>query len=244
VVEENVRLKKAGETFTNSLNMTFVYIPSGTFMMGSPEDEPGRFDNETFHEVTLTQGFYMQTTQVTQGQWKGVMGNNPSRFKDNDDCPIENVSWNNVQEFIGKIKEKEGKIYRLPTEAEWEYACRAGSKTQYYFGSSKKLLSEYAWHGNFFTIFGRTHPVATKKPNAWGLYDMHGNVCEWCEDLYSNYPSGSVTDPMGPSNGSYRVFRGGGWFSLARYCRSAYRNRWKPDYRDDYVGFRLLLKMS
>jgi formylglycine-generating enzyme required for sulfatase activity len=221
-------------TFTNSLNMTFVYISPGTFMRVSSRSEglissliatvAGRKD-ETLSAVTLTQGFYMQTTQVTQAQWKAVMGNNPSGFKDcGDDCPVENVSWNDAQEFIKRLNEKEGKPYRLPTEGEWEYACRAGSTSQFCFGDDESLLSEYAWYIN--NSDNRTHPVGTKKPNAWGLYDMHGNVWEWVQDWYGNYPSGSVTDPVGPERGGDRVDRGGSWD--AAYCRSGHLQLARP----------------
>ncbi len=226
---------------TNSLGMEFVYIPPGTFMMGSPEDEPWRSKNETLHQVTLTRGFYMQTTQVTQGQWEAVMGNNPSHFKDEgDNCPVEKVSWDDVQEFIKKLDERERTDkYRLPTEAEWEYSCRARSRARYCFGDDKDRLSEYAW---YWKNSGRkTHPVGEKKANAWGLYDMHGNVWEWCEDWYDKYPSESVTDPGGPSTGSYRVYRGGSWHFDAGDCRSAYRIRSSPNRRTDDLGLRLAL---
>jgi formylglycine-generating enzyme required for sulfatase activity len=206
--------QKPEEVITNYPDMKFVYIPPGTFMMGSPPEEKGRYDRETLHEVTLTKGFYLQTTQVTQAQWKAVMGNNPSRFQGCDDCPVETVFWNDVQDFIRKLNQREGKdIYRLPTEAEWEYTARAGSTTGYCFGDDESLLSEYAWYDK--NSENKTHPVATRKPNAWGLYDMHGNVWEWCEDRYGDYPSGKVTDPVGTSDGSFRVLRGGGWFSMS-----------------------------
>ncbi|HLC15756.1 MAG TPA: SUMF1/EgtB/PvdO family nonheme iron enzyme, partial [Thermodesulfovibrionia bacterium] len=161
----------------NSLKMKFAYIPPGKFMMGSTN-------------VTLSQGFFMQTTPVTQGQWKALMGNNPSRFKRcGDDCPVESVSWHDAQKFIEKLNKREGvNKYRLPTEAEWEYAARAGSDTAYCFGDDEARLSEYAWYDK--NSDGRTHPVAKKKPNAWWLYDMHGNVWEWSEDWYGDYPTG------------------------------------------------------
>jgi len=220
--------------------MKFVYIQPGTFMMGSPPNEPGRSDNETLHKVTITKGFSMQTTQVTQRQWHVIMGNNPSSFGScGEDCPVENVSWNDVQQFIKKLNETRGtNKYRLPTEAEWEYACRAGSDTAYCFGNDESRLKDYAWYdGN---SGGKTHPVGLLKPNAWGLYDMHGNVWEWCQDWYAeNYPSGSVTDPIGSSSGSFRVIRGGSWHVIAQSCRSAYRGRSTPDNRNHDLGFRL-----
>lgn len=217
-------------------------------MMGSPTNEPGRFSNETQHRVTLTKGFYMQTTEVTQGQWKAVMGNNPSRFKNcGDDCPVELVSWDDVQEFINKLNLRfgHGTTYRLPTEAEWEYAARAGSKTAFASGGISKLYCGYNFNLDVMGWYcgnanKKTHPVAQKQSNAWGLYDMHGNVSEWCQDRYGDYPSGSATDPTGPSSGSLRVYRGCCWIEFARFCRSAFRGRLKPGRRDNSLGFRLL----
>jgi len=234
------------KSFTNSIGMKFVLIPAGTFTMGSPSSEKKRDSDERQHEVTLTKGFYMQATEVTQGQWHAIMGKNPSLFKNcGDNCPVEEVSWNDVQDFIRKLNQKEGaNKYRLPTEAEWEYACRAGSTTAFANGGIIELkcghdpnLDAMGWYcGNS----GRkTHPVAHKNPNAWGLYDMHGNVWEWCQDWKGGYPSGQVTDPKGPSSGKYRVLRGGGWNDSARICRSANRFRRSPDNRSYYLGFRV-----
>jgi len=221
------------------LNARFVLIPAGTFIIGSPENEPKRWVHETQHQVTISHPFYMQTTPVTQGQWQKVMGNNPSYFKGDDNLPVETVSWSNVQEFIGRLNRQEGTDkYRLPTEAEWEYACRAGSTTVYCFGDDPGRLGEYAWYND--NSERTTHPVGGKKPNTWGLYDMHGNVWEWVKDLYGDYPSGSVTDPEGSSEGSARVHRGGSWYYNARYCRSAYRNFYDPGLRNRHLGFRLL----
>jgi len=252
-----------GRKFTNNLGMEFVYIKPGTFMMGSPSSESKRESDERQHRVTLTRGFYIQTTEVTQGQWERVMGNNPSRFKNcGDNCPVENVSWKDCQAFIRKLNRMEGTDkYRLPTEAEWEYACRAGTDTPFSFG--RCLSTDQANYDGNYPMPGcskgeyrkTTVRSASFPPNPWGLYDMHGNVWEWCEDRYGDYPSGSVTDPTGPSSGSYRVFRGGSWYSHARscrsanrggswndnarYCRSAYRHRLKPGDRCGYLGFRL-----
>ncbi len=225
--------------FRNDLGMEFVFILPGSFMMGSPKNEPGRSDDEILHNVTLTKGFFMQTTQVTQKQWKSVMGNNPSHFKECDDCPVENVSWDDVHEFIDKLNKKKGHTYRLPTEAEWEYACRAGSETAFCFGDDESQLEHYAWYDR--NSGGRTHPVAQRNPNAWGLYDMHGNVWEWCQDWYGNYYADSVTNPEGSSTGSDRVFRGGCWYDYARRCRSANRNSNAPCNRNSCLGFRLVL---
>jgi formylglycine-generating enzyme required for sulfatase activity len=236
----------AQKTFTNSLGMKFVPIPAGWFMMGSPKDEPGRSDDETQHKVTISEPFFMQTTEVTQGQWKAVMGNNPSSFKDcGDNCPVENVSWDDIQDFIKKLNRKGEGTYRLPTEAEWEYAARAGSQTAFSNGDIAEKecgndpnLSKAGWYcGN---AGGKTHEVGQKQPNAWGLYDMHGNVWEWCQDWYGNYPFGAVTDPTGPDSGSSRVLRGGSWGSGARICRAARRSSSSPGYGGSNCGFRLV----
>ena len=237
----------------NWLGMEFTYIPPGTFMMGSPGSEPGRDDDEAQHKVRLTKGFYLQTTEVTQGQWKAVMsGANPSHFNTcGEDCPVEMVSWDDVQGFVFWLNFwsavfGEGTPYRLPTEAEWEYAARAGSTTAFANGEITQTecspvdpnLDLMGWYcGNS----GRaTHPVARKKPNAWGLYDMHGNVWEWVQDWSGVYPSGSVTDPTGPSTGSYRVDRGGSCGNYAGNCRSAIRDYYTPGHRDGNTGARLV----
>ncbi|MFO8030217.1 MAG: SUMF1/EgtB/PvdO family nonheme iron enzyme [Cyclonatronaceae bacterium] len=232
---------------TNSIGMTFNYIEPGTFMMGSPEDEPGRWSRETQHQVTLTQEYYMQTTEVTQGQWKAVMGSNPSSFSDcGDDCPVENVSWNDAQDFIDALNSMDQETYRLPTEAEWEYAARAGSTTAFANGQIMETGSGYdpvldsiGWYT--YNSDSSTHPVAQKDPNAWGLYDMHGNVYEWVSDWYGTYPSSAVTDPTGPASSTYRVVRGGSWSHGARLCRSAYRYSFSPGFRNRNYGFRLVL---
>jgi formylglycine-generating enzyme len=235
-------------TFTNSLGMTFNLIPAGTFMMGSPEDEPMRGFEETQHEVTLTKPYYMQTTEVTQGQWKAVIGSNPSWFSDcGDDCPVEQVSWNDIQTFITELNKLGQGTYRLPTEAEWEYAARAGTTTPFNRGNC--LSTDQANYDGKHPLTGcpsgvyreKTLPVGCFAPNAWGLYDMHGNVREWVHDWYGSYPSSSVTDPTGPSIGSRRVLRSGNWDSYARYCRSANRSYGDPDGRYYPYGFRLVL---
>ncbi len=232
----------------NSLGMAFVYIKPGTFMMGSPKNEPGRDDDENQHQVTLSKGFYMQTTEVTQAQWQAVMGNSPSYFKNcGNDCPVERVSWNDVQKFIRKLNSRESNVtYRLPTEAEWEYAARAGSPTAFANGGISNIKCGYddnldamGWYcGNSNR---KTHPVAQKDPNSWGLYDMHGNVWEWCQDWFGDYPAESVTDPAGPSVSLFRTTRGGSWESEAGYCRSGDRGMSFP-YSDMSTGqgFRLV----
>jgi formylglycine-generating enzyme required for sulfatase activity len=235
-----------GERITNSLGMAFVLIKPGKFMMGSPEDEPGRFTGERLHPVNLTNPFYMQTTEVTQAQWKAVMGKNPSSQKGcGDACPVEQVSWDDVQQFVQKLNQKEGTDkYRLPTEAEWEYACRTGSTSAFPNGDITELecdrdpnLDAIGWYcGN---SNNKSHRVAQKKPNAWGLYDMSGNVQEWCQDWFGVYPYDEVTDPKGPPSGSYRVMRGGAWYSPARDTRCASRFGSPPHYRFRHIGFRL-----
>ena len=211
--------------------MSFAYIPAGDFMMGGD-----KYDEEKpIHKVTISEGFYMGQTEVTQAQWKAVMGNNPSYFKNCPNCPVENVSWNEAQQFIGKLNaQKDGYKYRLPTEAEWEYAARSGT-TGDYAGN----LDAMAWYGA--NSGSKTHEVATKQANAWGLYDMHGNVWEWCADWYSdNYANSPNVNPTGASSGSIRVSRGGGWGSDAEFQRSAVRYYDAPALRNDNFGFRVV----
>ena len=237
------------QSITTVLGMGFAYIPPGTFMMGSPEDEPGRDDDEKRHQVTLTWGYYLQTTLVTQGQWEAVMGNNPSYFKEaGPNAPVEQVSWDDVQVFIRNLNQLEGSDrFRLPTEAEWEYACRAGTETPFWTG--RCLGTDQANYDGNYPLAGcpkgeyrkTTTPVKTFPPNPWGLYDMHGNVWEWCNDWFGQYPDGPVTDPTGPSTDSDRVLRGGSWYGGARNCRSTDRGRYSPGYRSAISGFRLVM---
>ena len=239
----------AEKAFTNSIDMSFMPIPAGSFKMGSPDREDGRFKDENQHLVTISKPFYLQTTEVTQKQWRDVMGSNPEElnFKDcGDNCPVEGVSWIDAQKFIEKLneklnKEEGGKKYRLPTEAEWEYACRAKREYRFYFGNEEAKLKEYAWYmTSKASLLGmKTHPVGEKKPNPWGLYDMHGNVKEWCQDWYGDYPSSQVTDPTGPIAGKERVSRGGSYSGDSRRLRSANRGRERPDHRGSTVGFRV-----
>jgi formylglycine-generating enzyme required for sulfatase activity len=213
-----------------------VYIQGGSFQMGSPESESGRDDDEgPVHTVDLD-GFLMGKFEVTQEQYQAIMGTNPSNFKGATN-PVEQVSWEDAQDFCRKISSKTGRTFRLPTEAEWEFACRAGSRTRFCFGDSDGGLGDYAWYdGNSGST---THPVGGKKPNDWGLYDMHGNVWEWCSDWFGSYSSGTQRNPTGASSGSDRVFRGGSWNYSARDCRSAYRGRSEPGDRDNILGLRL-----
>ena len=224
------------QTITNSLGMEFVLIPAGEFLMGSAN---GDKDERPVHTVRISQAFYLEKYEVTQGQWEAVMGTNPSQFKGDPKRPVEQVSWEDAQEFIRKLNAKEGGTkYRLPTEAEWEYAARAGSTTAYSFGDDVTQLGEYAWYDQ--NAGNTTHPVGQRKPNAWGLYDMHGNVWEWVQDWYGDYAAATVTDPQGSSSGSVRVIRGGGWFGNAGDCRAAYRSYAPPGDRIADCGLRLL----
>jgi formylglycine-generating enzyme required for sulfatase activity len=235
----------------------FVLVKAGRFQMGSPKNEKGRSKDETQHSVTISKAFLLGTTEVTQGQWKAVMGSNPSKFSSGgDNCPVEQVSWNEAVDFCNRLSDKESLSrcysgggdniswdrsctgYRLPSEAEWEYAARAGTTTRFACGDSDSCLDSMGWYlensGN------STRSVATKRANSWGLYDMHGNIWEWTWDWYNKkYPSASVTDPVGPSSGSGRVIRGGGSYDLAGACRSAIRGSIDPGDRYLFLGFRL-----
>ncbi len=230
---------------TNSIGMKFVWIPPGTFMMGSPKEEKERQANETQHKVTLTKGFYMSVYTVTQEQWQAVMGNNPSVFKGEKNLPVDQVSWEDCQEFVKKLREKDKKAYRLPAEAEWEYACRAGTKTPFHFGETistdqANYFGEAVYgDGKKGKYRGKTTPVGSFPANAWGLHDMHGNVWQWCEDWFGDYPQKDVVDPQGPESGNERVLRGGSWFNLPGDCRSAYRYRNAPGYRLYNYGCRV-----
>ncbi|MFM8214022.1 MAG: formylglycine-generating enzyme family protein [Pirellula sp.] len=238
---------------TNSIGMKLVLIPKGTFMMGSPESEEARRKDETQHGVTIRKDYYLGVYEVTQAQYEKVIGKNPSHFQgaivgnENADLPVEKVSWDDAVEFCKKLSElpeekKAGRVYRLPTEAQWEYACRAGSKTAYSFDDEEGLLPEHGWFNR--NSSDRIHTVGLLEPNAWGLYDMHGNVWEWCSDWYGEYPTGAVSDPTGPKEGSSRVLRGGSWFIEAAYCRSAFRDWFNPSSRLFNLGFRVALSPS
>lgn len=224
--------------------MEFVLIPVGEFKMGSPDDEVGRYDNEgPVQNETIKNPFKLGKYPVTQKQWIAVMGSNPSSFK-GDDLPVEYVSWDDVQEFITKLNEMEGTDkYRLPSEAEWEYACRAGTNTRYSFGDDESKLGDYAWYSD--NSGSKTHPVGQKNPNSWGLYDMYGNIWEWVQDRWHDNYKGAPSDGSAweDGSGSDRVVRGGSWNNFARICRSAYRYWFVPGYRINFVGFRLLRKL-
>lgn len=229
-----------GEVVTNTIGITLRLINPDKFMMGSPANEKDRDDDETQHEVVLTKPFYLGTHEVTQEQFEKIMGMNPSHFK-GAKRPVESVTWNEAVEFCKKLSAKEPNLtYRLPTEAEWEYACRAGTTTRFYWGEDLdySLIGQYTFFkGN---SGNQTNEVGQKKPNAWGLYDMSGNVYEWCGDWFGDYPTGRATDPTGAPGGSYRVRRGGSWYCGPQHCRSAGRNYGTPDVRINFLGFRVL----
>ena len=218
--------------------------------MGSPKEEKERQRNttdETQHKVTLTKGFYMGVYTVTQEEWQAVMGNNPSKFKGEKNLPVETVSWDDCQEFIKKLRDKDKKPYRLPTEAEWEYACRAGKQTPFHFGET--ISTDQAnYNGDYTYGEGKkgvnrkmTTPVGSLPANAWGLHDMHGNVWQWCEDFYGDYPQKDVVDPKGPEKGEFRVLRGGSWLHYPLFCRSAFRLTNVTSRRYNVFGCRLCL---
>ena len=214
--------------------LEFVKVEGGTFTMGD-----AAFEDAKPHKVKL-RSFYMQKTEVTQELWEAVMGSNPSYFNGCPNCPVELVSWVDIQQFISKLNAKTGKTYRLPTEAEWEFAARGGKKSKGYKYAGSNEIEAVAWY--FENSENKTHPVGRKKPNELGIYDMTGNVWEWCSDWYgeSYYNSSPGNNPQGPDSGTYRVMRGGSWGNDAGYCRVARRRNRNPDLRDDDLGFRLL----
>ncbi|MDR1166234.1 MAG: formylglycine-generating enzyme family protein [Deltaproteobacteria bacterium] len=215
----------------------FLLIPAGSFFMGSPKSEDLSTDDERpRHEVTVSKPFYLATYEVTQAFWVAVMGDNPSHFP-GERHPVDSVTWDEARLFIQKLNGgSEGRQYRLPTEAEWEMAARAGSQTSYFFGNDRDHLGDYAWHDS--NSDAQTHPVGLKKPNPWGLYDIYGNVREWVQDYYGEYAASPQVDPTGPSSGGARVSRGGSW-DCRGHCRSADRESRAPDERSEIVGLRL-----
>jgi formylglycine-generating enzyme required for sulfatase activity len=238
-----------------SVTTNMIPISPGTFTMGSPTDEVDRWLDETQHTVVLTCGFYIGTYLVRQADYLALMGVNPSHCKGTNyaqctlNCPVEMVSWNDATNYCAQFTQQEaaagrlapGWEYRLPTEAEWEYACRAGTTTRFSYGDDPGYvnLGSYAWYCDNSGI--ETHPVGQKLPNPWRLFDVHGNVGEWCQDWYGNYPSGTVTDPQGPDTGQHRVYRGGSWSHSGGWCRSAQRFHNSPTTTSDLVGFRMVL---
>jgi formylglycine-generating enzyme required for sulfatase activity len=254
VVEKEMR-ELTAQLAVLSIVVKLVEIPAGSFLMGSPTAEPSREDNELQHRVEITQAFQMSSTEVTQAQYELVAGSNPSKFK-GADRSVEQVSWLDAVQFCNKLSAREGLSpayrisdggvtwdaksngYRLPTEAEWEYACRAGTTMAYHTGDGESDLARAGWYSG--NAGNDTRSVGKKTSNAWGLYDMHGNVWEWCWDRYGEYGSGSQRDPQGAANGSGRVIRGGSWINDARYCRSAFRYRNDPSDANLNLGFRVV----
>ncbi len=230
----------------DSVSIYFQYIPEGDFWQGSAAVQPNRQKDEgPRHLVNLTKGFYLGTYEVTQQQWEVVIGHNPAVFSNlpnSETRPVESVSWNDTQFFINKLNQLNIGKFRLPTEAEWEYACRAGSETAYYWGESmaENGQSDYTWANS--RSMAMTHPAGQKKPNAWGLFDMAGNVWEWCSDWYGPYPAEEVTDPQGPIDGKMKVFRGASWYDFYESHRSANRHKHAPDEKYTAIGFRLVLE--
>ena len=239
--------------YTDTLGMEFVLIPSGTFTMGSPPNEPYRGTSEVQHQVTISKPFYMQTTEVTVKQWYSIMGRRMTEFQESsDNIPVTRVSWFDCMKFIKKLNKAGQGKYRLPTEAEWEFAARAGTTTAYSWGDT--IDCKKAMYGNnslkynvcqrYIKSIGlridQPAPVKTYSPNPWGLYDMHGNVWEWCMDWFGDYEKNPVTDPKGPVSGTARVRRGGSWFKFSYSCRSANRSFGHPATRYRTTGFRLV----
>jgi sulfatase modifying factor 1 len=254
-------VSNATKTITNTIGMKLNLIPAGTFIMGYPEikkDKAARYGPQ--HKVTISKPFYMQTTEVTQSQWKavllfaGVRGDAGELWKDKDlikegvNYPATYVNWNDAVAFCKILSEKEGKTYRLPTEAEWEYACRAGTKTAWSFGDDAKVLGDYAWfHENTLDIGEKfAHEVGLKKPNAFGLFDMHGNVREWCHDSYVEdyYKQSPELDPQGPMSGTSRVVRGGTYTGNAYHCCSYTRSTNAVYFRWNFIGFRVVRELD
>jgi formylglycine-generating enzyme required for sulfatase activity len=250
-------VKNAGkQTIENSIGMKFVRIPKGTFLMGSPPDEEGSIADKRQHEVTLTRDFYLSVYEVTQSQYEEVMEENLNYYqgsqlpgKDTSHFPADSVSWNGATEFCRRLSElseekKANRRYRLPTEAEWEYACRANSRTptKFSFGIHDNQLGDHAWYAANSNKM--THPVGSKRPNKFGLYDMHGNAWEWCSDWYDEnyYANSPATDPKGPDSGSFRVLRGGSCDDEPDLVRCAHRGCNTPVDRDYYIGIRVVLE--
>ena len=223
----------------NGISIDMVKVDAGSFMMGATSEMQNPYGDETpVHQVILTNDYYMGKYEVTQALWQAVMGNNPSKFK-GDNLPVESVSWKDCQKFISKLNKKTGRKFRLPTEAEWEYAARGGKKSRGYQYSGSSNISDVAWYAG--NSSNKTHPVGTKQANELGLYDLSGNVWEWCQDCHGSYVSSSQTNPIGVESGTFRVRRGGSWLNSAWGCRSSYRYCDAPDYRFNYIGLRLVL---
>jgi len=233
---QQAQVGKGSDFKDEKVGIEMVFVQGGTFRMGCTEEQSDCQDNEKpVHNVTLSD-FYIMKYEITQKQWVQVMGKNPSNFK-GDNLPVENVSWNDIRDFISELNIMTGKKYRLPTEAEWEYAARGGNKSKGYKCSGSSVVDKVAWYSD--NGGGKTHPIGTKQPNELGIHDMSGNVWEWVNDWYGNYSSANQTNPTGPNTGSSRVNRGGCWYYDARSCRVSSRHNDSPDFRNNNVGFRL-----
>lgn len=238
--DRSVAFASGRETITvNGVSFDMIKVEGGTFTMGTTSEQgnDAHYSEKPAHQVTLSD-YYIGETEVTQALWQAVMGSNPSLFKGNGN-PVEKVSWNDCQEFIRKLNSLTGRTFRLPTEAEWEFAARGGNKSKGYKYSGSNIIDNVAWHAN--NSYSKTHAVKTKSPNELGLYDMSGNVLEWCQDWYDSYNSNAQTNPKGPSSGSNRVLRGGSWHNVAMFCRVSIRDYNSPDYRYSNFGLRLVL---
>lgn len=233
--QESKLEKEVAIDLGKGLKIEMVLIPAGKFQMGAPESEKNYSANEKLHEVALTKSFYMGKYEVTQQQWESVMKNNPSTEK-GEKLPVTDVSWEDAQNFIEKLNTLTKKNFRLPSEAEWEYSCRANTKTSYHFGETLTPAN-----ANYVdSKHGTPIEVGFYKPNSFGLYDMHGNVWEWCNDFFGDYPDGKTTDPKGPEDGEFRIIRGGGFDAVTR-LRAAFRNFSSPTDQTKSIGFRLVI---
>jgi formylglycine-generating enzyme required for sulfatase activity len=229
--DDNAEVK---EYTVGGVTFKMIRVEAGTFQMGSTS---GDSEEKPVHSVTISKDYYIGATEVTQDLWKAVMGSDPSNFTTSAQLPVEQVSWNDCQTFITKLNSLTGATFRLPSEAEWEFAARGGNKSQGYTYSGSNTVGDVAWYKD--NSSSKPHVVKTKAPNELGIYDMSGNVWEWCQDWYHSYSSSAVTDPTGPTSGSYRMFRGGGWSGGATYCRCADRNYDKPTTWSSTFGLRL-----
>ena len=239
---------------TNSIGMKLMLVPKGEFAMGSARGNRNSDGDERQHAVTITRDYFIGAFEVTQAQYEQVMGRNPSQFQGSRipgggaNHPVERVSWNDAVEFCRRLSDRPeeraaGRVYRLPSEAEWEYACRAGSPGEFAFGNDAQQLGDYGWYAA--NGGGQTHAVGQKKPNAWGLYDMHGNAWEWCADWYEVYSGRPAIDPTGPSQGTDRVYRGGSWNYGPGYCRSANRTATRPSFEGfDFLSISFRVAMG
>lgn len=238
IAEEEAKRVEQNHIIENLIN-NMVYVSGGTFTMGATSEQGSDAynDEKPAHRVTLS-SYNIGKYEVTQAEWKAVMGSNPSNFK-GDNLPVENVSWNDCQEFIRKLNSLTGKNFRLPTEAEWEFAARGGNNSRGYKYSGSNDIGSVAWYSG--NSGSKTHPIGQKSPNELGLYDMSGNVWEWCQDWYGDFSSSSQTNPTGPASGSDRVYRGGSWYFDAGRCRVSFRGSGAPGYRYYHLGLRLVL---